>query len=53
MEAGALAIYLILQKAVSPRKSEENVMIKFRQKQSFADILQNRSLENTCVGVSF
>ena len=30
-----------MQKTMSPRKSEEDVMIKFCQKQSFVDILQN------------
>ena len=47
----------VIQKTMSPRKSKEDVMTKFCQKQSFADILQNRisqiSQENTCVGVSF
>ena len=38
-----LTIYdVIIQKTMSPRKSEEDVMIKFCQKQSFADVLQNR-----------
>ena len=35
--------YVIIQKTMSPRKSEEDVMTKFCQKQLFADILQNRS----------
>ena len=34
--------YVIIKKTVSPLKSEEDVMIKFCQKQSFADVLQNR-----------
>ena len=31
-----LAIYVIIKKTISPRKSEEHFMIKFCQKQSFA-----------------
>ena len=43
MEAGAFRNYsVIIQKTMSPRKSEEDVMIKFCEKQSFAAILQNR-----------
>ena len=34
--------YVVIQKTMFPQKSEEDVMIKFCQKQSFADILQNR-----------
>ena len=34
--------YVIKQKTMSPRKSEVDVTIKFYQKQSFADIRQNR-----------
>ena len=37
-----LRIYdVVIQKTMSPRKSEEDVMIKSCQKQSFADIPQN------------
>ena len=40
-------LYVIIQRTMSPRKSEENLMIMFRksqgkQKQSFADVLRNR-----------
>ena len=43
MEARALNnLLLIIQKTMSPQKSEVDVAIKFSQKQSFADILQNR-----------
>ena len=38
--------YVVIQKTMSPRKSEEDVMIKFCQKQLFADILQNDGLKN-------
>ena len=47
IEARALTTdYVIIQKTMSPRKSEEDVMIKFfksqeGQKQSFSDIPQN------------
>ena len=34
--------YVIIQKTMSPRKSEEDIIITFCQKQSFADALQNR-----------
>ena len=39
--------YVIIQKTMSPRKSDEGFMIKFSkseegQKHSFADVLQNR-----------
>ena len=34
--------YVVVQKTMFPQKSEEDVMITFCQKQSFADILQNR-----------
>ena len=37
-----LIYYVIIQKTMSPRKSDVDVTIKFCQKQSFADILQNR-----------
>ena len=37
-----LIYYIIIQKAMSPRKSDVDVTIKFCQKQLFADILQNR-----------
>ena len=53
-----LIYYVIVQKTMSPRKSEEGTMIKFCQKQSFADVLQNSVFKNfanftgkTCVGV--
>ena len=41
-----LKIYVIIQKTMSPGKSDKDVMIKFckfyeEQKQSFADVLQN------------
>ena len=45
-----LCYYVIIQKTISPRKSEKNVMIKFcksqeGQKQLFADVLQNKCSE--------
>ena len=41
-----LKIYVIIQKTMSPGKSDKDVMIEFckfyeEQKQSFADVLQN------------
>ena len=40
--------YAIIQKTMSPLKSEEDVMIKICQKQSFVDVPLNRCSSKLC-----